>query len=109
MTTSDLAAGARGSGIEDVYPLTALQQGMLLESRLAPGSGVYWVQVGLLLEGELDLGALAGAWEVVAARHAVLRSAVVWDGVAVPVSVVSRRVGASSSAAGWVECGAGFG
>src|SRR5580698_6593965 len=50
-------------GIEDVYPLSALQQGMLLESRLAPGSGVYWVQVGLLLEGGLDLGVFLGAWE----------------------------------------------
>ena len=86
MTSSDVVASTAG-GIEDVYPLTALQQGMLLESRLAPGSGVYWVQVGLLLEGDLDLRALAGAWEAVVARHGVLRSGVVWDQVAVPVSV----------------------
>ena len=78
--------------IEDVYPLTALQEGMLFHSRLAPGSGVYWVQNGLLLDGELDLAALRRAWELVFSRHAVLRSTVVWDGVPGPLSVVSRSV-----------------
>jgi hypothetical protein len=92
MTQPNPPAGTPG-GIEDVYPLTALQQGMLLESRLAPGSGVYWVQVGLLLEGGLDLGVFLGAWEAVVARHGVLRCGVVWDQVAVPVSVVSRGAG----------------
>ena len=92
MTTFDLAADAQGRAIEDVYPLTALQEGMLFHSRLAPGSGVYWVQNGLLLDGELDLAALRRAWELVFSRHAVLRSTVVWDGVPGPLSVVSRSV-----------------
>src|ERR1700735_1656588 len=96
-------------GIEDVYPLTALQQGMLLESRLAPGSGVYWVQVGLLLEGDVDLGALLGAWGMVVARHGVLRSGVVWDQVAVPVSVVSRGAGLWWRGGGVVGGGGGGG
>ena len=32
------------------------------------------------------------AWELVFARHEVLRTTVVWDGVPVPVAVVSRSV-----------------
>ena len=50
------------------------------------------MQYGLRLDGGLDVGALWRAWELVFARHAVLRSTVVWDGVAVPLSVVSRSV-----------------
>ena len=77
-------------GIEDIYPLTALQQGMLFHTRLAAGE--YWAQNGLVLEGELDLSALRGAWEAVVARHQVLRTAVVWEQVPQPVAVVSGRV-----------------
>ena len=88
--TLDLIAGRTEAGVEDIYPLTALQQGMLFHTRL--DGGEYWAQNGLLLEGVVDLGALRGAWEVVVARHAVLRSTVVWEGVAVPLAVVSRRV-----------------
>ena len=48
--------------------------------------------MGLLLEGELDGAALRRAWELVFSRHAVLRTAVVWEGVPGPLAVVSRSV-----------------
>ncbi|WP_344596106.1 amino acid adenylation domain-containing protein [Actinomadura vinacea] len=78
--------------VEDVYPLTGLQQGMVYHTRLATEPGMYWVQSGLLLEGDLDLAALRGAWELVFARHEVFRTTVVWDGVLEPLAVVSRSV-----------------
>ncbi|MFI2353055.1 condensation domain-containing protein, partial [Streptomyces sp. NPDC019443] len=81
-----------GTVIDEIYPLTALQQGMVFHSQLSSDAGMYWVQNGLLLEGELDLDALKRAWELVFARHEVLRSAVVWDGVPEPLAVVSRSV-----------------
>ncbi|WP_261991503.1 non-ribosomal peptide synthetase [Streptomyces sp. OR43] len=78
--------------IEDIYPLTALQQGMLFHTRLSGDPGMYWVQNGLSLEGELDFDALEQAWELIVSRHEVLRTAVVWDGVPEPLAVVSRSV-----------------
>ncbi|MFJ6574294.1 amino acid adenylation domain-containing protein, partial [Streptomyces sp. NPDC091292] len=78
--------------IEDIYPLTALQQGMLFHTRLSDDPGMYWVQNGLSLTGELDIDALKQAWEQVFSRHEVLRTAVVWDGVPEPLAVVSRSV-----------------
>ncbi|PTH83159.1 non-ribosomal peptide synthetase, partial [Streptomyces sp. A244] len=78
--------------IEDIYPLTALQQGMLFHTRLSGDPGMYWVQNGLSLEGRLDFDALKQAWELVVSRHEVLRTAVVWDGVPEPLAVVSRSV-----------------
>ncbi|MFF0519186.1 non-ribosomal peptide synthase/polyketide synthase [Actinomadura nitritigenes] len=92
MTSSDMAAVSRGRAIEDIYPLTGLQHGMLLHSQLSDDGGMYWTQTGLLLEGELDAGLLRQAWEAAFARHPVLRSGVVWERVAAPVAVVSRHV-----------------
>src|SRR5690242_1390785 len=83
-------AGLAGGVIEDIYPLTALQQGLLFHSRLEGGE--YWTQNGLLLEGEVDLGCLRAAWEVVVARHGVLRGRVVWEGVPEPLLVIAREV-----------------
>src|SRR5690348_16734390 len=91
MTAFDLTAQPRGGAIEDIYPLTGLQQGMLFHTRLAPATGMYWVQYGMRLDGQLDLGALRQAWELVFARHEVLRTGA-WDQVKVPVAVVSRSV-----------------
>ncbi|MFC4047500.1 amino acid adenylation domain-containing protein, partial [Dactylosporangium siamense] len=78
--------------IEDIYPLTPLQQGMLVHTRMAPGSGVYWIQNCQELDGDLDLAAFTRAWELVFERHAVLRSGVIWEGVPAPLSVVFRSV-----------------
>ncbi|WP_344591679.1 non-ribosomal peptide synthase/polyketide synthase [Actinomadura vinacea] len=88
----DLVVGGMSTVVEDVYPLTGLQQGMLFHTQLSGDPGMYWVQNGLLLEGELDLGALRSAWELVFARHEVLRTTVVSDGVPEPLAVVSVSV-----------------
>ncbi|MEU9191475.1 condensation domain-containing protein, partial [Streptomyces sp. NPDC048484] len=88
----DLVAGRMTTPVEDIYPLTALQQGMLFHTQLASEPGMYWVQNGLLLEGELDLAALRHAWELVFTRHEALRTTVVWDEVPEPLAVVSRAV-----------------
>jgi len=92
MTAFDLTAQPRGGEIEEIYPLTGLQQGMLFHSRLDPGQGVYWIWMGLPLHGDLDVDVLRQAWELVFVRHEVLRTAVVWEQVPVPMAVVSRSV-----------------
>ena len=51
--------------------------------------GVLDRRAGCCWRGPLDAGLLRRAWELVVARHAVLRTAVVWDGVPEPLAVVS--------------------
>ncbi|MEU6431026.1 condensation domain-containing protein, partial [Microbispora sp. NPDC046973] len=92
MKTSRPEVGAQERAIEDIYPLTAMQQGMLLHTLLAPDSGIYWLQTGLLLEGDLDRDAFEQAWTLVFARHAALRGIVVWEDVPTPMWVVYRSV-----------------
>ncbi|WP_026410982.1 non-ribosomal peptide synthase/polyketide synthase [Actinomadura oligospora] len=89
MTTFRPDAVSTARAIDDLYPLTALQRGMLFHSDLAPGEGVYWVQHGLLVEGDLDPRAFRRAWETVFARHAVLRTTVAQRDAAVPLALVS--------------------
>ena len=64
--------------MEDVYPLTPLQEGMLFHGLYAPGSGVDVGQAGYLLEGPLDAEALERAWQGVVARHEALRAGFAW-------------------------------
>ncbi|HNP73991.1 MAG TPA: condensation domain-containing protein, partial [Kouleothrix sp.] len=78
--------------IEDIYPLTPMQRGMLFHSLYAPRSAVYFQQEGFRLEGRLDRAAFVRAWELVLARHSILRTAIVWEGLDEPVQVVFRRV-----------------
>jgi Condensation domain len=81
-----------GRTVEDVYPLTPLQAGMVFHSLVDPDSGAYVDQARLWLSGVSDPGALGVAWQRVVDRTPLLRSAVVWDGVAEPVQVVHREV-----------------
>ncbi|HEV2145983.1 MAG TPA: amino acid adenylation domain-containing protein, partial [Longimicrobiaceae bacterium] len=77
--------------IEDVYPLSPMQEGMLFHS-LYEGPGTYVGQFGFTLEGELDGEAFARAWQAVVDRHPALRAAFSWEKVEKPLQVVRRRV-----------------
>ena len=79
-------------GVEDIYPATPVQQGLLFHSLLAPGSGVYVNQLRLTLSGELDAEALRSAWQEVVSRHAVLRTGFAWRHGGEPLQVVQRSV-----------------
>jgi amino acid adenylation domain-containing protein len=78
--------------VEDIYPLTPLQEGMLFHTLGAPGSGVYLERLSCELRGDLDPAAFHRAWEEVLARHPVLRTAFLWQGLDRPVQVVRRTV-----------------
>ncbi|MCP3138032.1 non-ribosomal peptide synthase/polyketide synthase [Pyxidicoccus xibeiensis] len=77
-----------GTPIEDVYPLSPLQQSMLLQSLLAPDSGIYVTQLGWTFGAPLALEAFRRAWDSVVERHAVLRTSFVWEGLDEPLQRV---------------------
>ncbi len=61
--------------VEDIYPLSPMQQGMLFHSLYAPDSGQYFQQVSCTLEGELHIPTFELAWQHVAQRYPALRTA----------------------------------
>jgi amino acid adenylation domain-containing protein/non-ribosomal peptide synthase protein (TIGR01720 family) len=78
--------------IEDLYPLSPMQLGMLFHELQSPGAGFYFNQLSCELEGALDLPAFERAWQEVLDRHPVLRTAFAWEEVEEPLQVVCRGV-----------------
>ncbi|WP_447009228.1 non-ribosomal peptide synthase/polyketide synthase [Saccharothrix hoggarensis] len=95
--TQDQVDALAGPDVEDIYPLTPLQAGMVFHSLVEPGA--YVDRMRLVLDGVTDPAALREAWQRVVDRTPVLRSSVVWDGVAEPVQVVHRHVQLPTGAA----------
>src|SRR6185295_6569061 len=73
-----------GSEIEETYPLTPMQQGILFHSLSEPDSGVYTTQFVCELRGDLDQEAFQAAWQTVVRRHQPLRTDFAWDSHAEP-------------------------
>jgi amino acid adenylation domain-containing protein/non-ribosomal peptide synthase protein (TIGR01720 family) len=78
--------------VEDIYPCTPLQQGLIFHSLAEPGSGVYINQCGCALRGPLDVNALKTTWQQIVDRHSILRTSFVWEDVEQPLQVVRARV-----------------
>jgi len=84
--------GASGRLVEDAFPLTPTQEGMLFHTRFTPGSGVYVQQFACELRGAIDLPEFARAWRRLCDRHAVLRTAFDGGDAGRPLQVVYRGV-----------------
>jgi len=97
-TTSEARAN-----LEDLYELSPMQQGMLFHTLYAPGSGIYFEQSIFTIEGDLDRAAFERAWRLVVARHSILRTGFVWEGVEKPLQVVFRSVNIDIEDHDWRE------
>src|SRR5262249_20336445 len=89
--------------IEEVYPLSPLQQGLLFHTMREPAAGVYVMQLGWALRGELDVPALQRAWQQVMDRHGALRTAFVVKKRENPLQVVCRHVSMPWSYEDWSD------
>ncbi|MBW4537639.1 MAG: amino acid adenylation domain-containing protein [Myxacorys chilensis ATA2-1-KO14] len=78
--------------IEDFYPLSPTQQGILFHTLCAPRSGMYYEQLSCTLNGNLNIELFQQAWQALCDRHSILRTAFVWEGIKEPVQVVHRQV-----------------
>ncbi|WP_226478064.1 non-ribosomal peptide synthetase [Pseudomonas sp. MWU16-30323] len=67
------------NAIEDVYPLTPMQEGLLLHTLLEPGTGLYYMQDRYRINSALDPERFAQAWQAVIARHEALRASFCWN------------------------------
>lgn len=77
--------------VEDLYPLSPVQQGMLFHALTAPSSGVYIGQYTCKLQGNLNPEYLRQAWQHVLDRHTALRTIFVWE-LDEPLQIVRQQV-----------------
>src|SRR4051794_14643496 len=82
---------AQRDGIQDIYPLSPLQEGILFHSVLAPAGGDYVVQMIGELAHRIQPRHLRQAWELIVERHDVLRTLFVWEGQERPLQIVVRH------------------
>ncbi len=87
----DRLQAALGAEVEDLYPLSPLQEGMLFHS-LDDSDGVYVRRWSFTLEGDLDPEAFRAACQRVVDRHPILRTAFLWRDLREPLQAVMRRV-----------------
>ncbi|WP_415835401.1 amino acid adenylation domain-containing protein, partial [Corallococcus soli] len=91
-TALDTLLQLAGPDIEDVYPLSPTQQGMLFHALLSPESTVYFMQHSWAIHSALDGAALHQAWQSTTERSAVLRTSFHWQGLNAPLQVVHSRL-----------------
>jgi amino acid adenylation domain-containing protein/non-ribosomal peptide synthase protein (TIGR01720 family) len=79
------------STLEDLYPLSPMQQGMLFHTLYAPETGAYISQLRLDIQ-RLDPLRFADAWQSAVARHDILRSSFYWQGLDIAHQAIVRQV-----------------
>ncbi|MCP6763250.1 MAG: amino acid adenylation domain-containing protein, partial [Fischerella sp. CENA71] len=83
---------AHKRGIEDIYPLAPIQEGLLFRDVFLPGSDAYFNQNVLELIGDLDENALRRAWQYVIDHYAILRTGFLWEKIVEPLQYVMNTV-----------------
>ncbi|HSL84825.1 MAG TPA: condensation domain-containing protein, partial [Thermoanaerobaculia bacterium] len=89
--TSLPAALAGRNAVEDLYPLSPLQEGLLFHSLYEPDDGLYVGQLDCVLEGDLDVEAFEAAWQHLVDRHPIFRTCFLWRDLDRPLQLVLPR------------------
>ncbi len=78
--------------VEDFYPLSPMQEGMLFHSLYLPDATAYIEQIHCNLRGSFDAVAFEKAWQSVMDRHPVLRTSFTGESLKEPIQLVHRGV-----------------
>ncbi|WP_164003031.1 non-ribosomal peptide synthetase, partial [Pyxidicoccus caerfyrddinensis] len=90
-----------GPDVEDIYPLSPTQQGMLFHALLSPESTVYFMQHSWAIHSALDAAALHQAWQSTSERIPILRTSFHWQGLNAPLQVVHTRLPCAFEVLDW--------
>ncbi|AZC38807.1 non-ribosomal peptide synthetase [Pseudomonas chlororaphis] len=87
--------------VEDLYPLSPMQQGMLFHTLYEQAAGDYINQLRVDVDG-LDPLRFQQAWQAAIDRHDILRTGFIWQGeVSTPLQVVHKHIALDCSEHDW--------
>lgn len=78
--------------IEDIYPLSPMQESLLIHALTASGNTIGFEQACHRIDGPLDVAAFQAAWQSAVDRHPILRTAFVWQGLDRPLQFVHAHL-----------------
>ncbi len=85
-----LLAG-RGS-VEDIYPLSPMQESMLIHALTVTNTTVSFEQACHRIDGMLNVAAFQAAWQTALGRHPILRTSFAWDDLTRPLQIVQKAL-----------------
>ncbi|MGD2090925.1 MAG: amino acid adenylation domain-containing protein [Candidatus Aminicenantes bacterium] len=77
--------------LEDIYPLTPMQEGMLFYGLYAANTSAYFTQVSFRLQGELNVDYVEKSLNELLKRYQVLRTVFVHEGLEHPLQLVLKE------------------
>ncbi|MBD8455202.1 non-ribosomal peptide synthetase, partial [Serratia rubidaea] len=80
------------ANIQDIYPLTSLQEGLLFHHLSEQQGDAYLLLTLLGFNSRAGLMRFLGVLQQVIDRHDILRTSILWEGLEQPVQVVHRTV-----------------
>jgi amino acid adenylation domain-containing protein/non-ribosomal peptide synthase protein (TIGR01720 family) len=92
-----------GTRVDDIYPVTALQHGMLFHSLFTGEKDVYFARFAWRLAGHIDMAAFEQAWQQVIDRHTSLRTSFYWKGLSKPVQIVNEKLAVAIRYEDWSD------
>ncbi len=87
--------------VQDIYPLTPTQQGILFHTLKDPESEVYFEQFRCTISGKLNEGIFTAGWQRIIERYDALRTVFLWQGLKEPLQVVRRQIDPSWEFLDW--------
>ncbi len=78
--------------VQDIYPLSPLQKGLLFHALFDSRAGAYVERVSWSMRGEFDVDVFRSAWENVVRNQPILRTAFLSEGLDEPLQVVRQHV-----------------
>ncbi len=79
-----------GTKVESIYPLTSMQQNLLLHSTQSTFDQGF-LQVKCDIEGKIDTSLLNKCWQDITDRHQMLRCSAHWEKIEKPVLVIHEK------------------
>ena len=77
--------------VQDIYPLTPMQEGMLFHALYDSSSAAYFEQTSYRLHGEINLELMKKSLNELFSRHDILRTAFIHEDIDCPVQVVLKE------------------